>query len=142
ERLHADPELSGRLLRVHRGRHAAKLQAARRERGEQVGDGGARAEPDAHAVLDELRGRFGGQLLLPLDIHVPASSVSSPHRRDSRLLYGPWPGGSGCEGPRSSHRSMPRTSRTSGRSCAGCSTPASGSSTSTPETATSSRRSP
>ena len=41
---------------------------------QQVRHGRAGAKPDGHAVLDQLRGRFGGDLLFSLNAHSPCAS--------------------------------------------------------------------
>ena len=69
ERLHAEAELAGRRRGRDRGGDAAEIEVARCEYREQVGDGRPGSEPDEHSVLDELRSRFCGELLLPFGAH-------------------------------------------------------------------------
>ena len=65
EVLDRDAEPAGLVFGRHRGRHAAQVgQPAAGEGGEEVGDGGAGAEPDRHAALDQLGRGFGGEALL------------------------------------------------------------------------------
>ncbi len=70
ELLDAQPELAPGRERVRRRRDADDVEVPCGEGREQVLDGRAGAEPDAHAVVDERRGGLCGDSLLALEVHV------------------------------------------------------------------------
>ncbi len=67
ERLDGQPERACRLLGRRRRGHAAQVESARGERGQEVRNRRAGAEPDRHPVLDHQRGGLGCELFLALD---------------------------------------------------------------------------
>ncbi|HKS96787.1 MAG TPA: hypothetical protein VJV74_11750, partial [Terriglobia bacterium] len=66
------------------------LGQAPRDRRQQVGDGRAGAEADAHPVLDEVGGGLGGELLLGLNVHACPGTVR-------RVTWGDWVRGAELE---------------------------------------------
>jgi hypothetical protein len=69
ERLDAHAELSRSVLGRRRRGDAPQVEVARGECRKEERDSRAGSEPDEHPVLDQLRRRLGGELLLPVDAH-------------------------------------------------------------------------
>jgi predicted peroxiredoxin len=85
ERLDGETEGTRLLLRAHRRRNKAERQASRREGGEEVRDRRAGAEPDGHAVFDELGGRLGRVALFVLDSHTVENHAVTTRRRTNDM---------------------------------------------------------
>ena len=69
EGVHPDAEVERDLLGRRRRRHAVDVERPPAERRQQIGDGGAGAEPDDHPVLDELGSGIRRDVLLPVKAH-------------------------------------------------------------------------
>ncbi len=70
-------------------RHTDDVELPARQGGQQIGDGGAGAEPDGHAGLHQSGGGFSGEALLAADVRHGHSHTSTPGF--VRLLAAPHP---------------------------------------------------
>ena len=93
ERLDVEAELASRLLGGRRRRDAAQVEPACGEGGQERADTRARAQPDGHAVSDELGSSLGGEPLFVLGAHeggrYPLSMLEPSPERELKLAVGP-----------------------------------------------------
>ena len=82
ERLDAHAELSRGVRGRRRRGDAPQVEVARREGRKEERDSRAGSESDEHPVLDQLRRRLGGELLLPVDAHETTTYLTA--FRDAR----------------------------------------------------------